>query len=804
MMTGLIPEKQFSRKSFVKGGGVLLVGLSLAGTAGKAQAAGNFDPFASPGPADPNSVDSFLAIHADNTASLNSGRINLGQQSTTGLMLIAAEELDMDFTQFRHIEFDTGGAHPSPNTGNTGGSTSISQGGPLIRRAAAEAKQALLALASTNLGVPVASLTVSKGVVSGGGKTVTYGQLVGDKLMNVRFATTTLNTGVAPAKDPSQYKLVGIARVPHYDIPEIVTGLHTYAANVRVPGMLHGRVVRPRGQGAYGDGINSVPLTVDTSSVAHIPNVKIVRVGNFLAVVAPKEFDAIQAASTLKVKWSDPPQIDPVGNLWAGMRKRDAAGQAPARIAALGPTTPGLAGQAASVDAAMASAAKTWGGTFKYPYQMHAPIGPNVSVADVTANSAIIYGHVKNGYGVTRSQVAAALNTAAQALGKAQTYDLSRVRVVYYEGSSSFGGGAAHVDNDECAAVCSLAVGAPVRVQWMRWDEHGYDNYGPATLWDVKGGIDANGKLVAWDATSTGMAAYAKTPTELQVGQPMSTPGNGPADTTYSGTQYDIPNRRITGKTVQVLNNYFKTSTLRAPNAPQTCFANEQVIDHLAYLAGQDPYQFRLNNISTAPLGTGVGTQTAGDKPGLWQWRDALTNVAKAANWQPKVANSVKQTGQIRKGRGIAMGGFANSQAANVADIEVDMKSGKITVKHAYVTVVAGLMAALNQAESNMTGALVMGVSRALYEQVTFDTGRVTSLDWVTYPLLRFKDHPAVTTVVVQRADLQSTGNGEPPTAAVAAAIANAFFDATGVRIYEAPMTPARVRATLKAAGVTA
>jgi CO/xanthine dehydrogenase Mo-binding subunit len=254
---------------------------------------------------------------------------------------------------------------------------------------------------------------------------------------------------------------------------------------------------------------------------------------------------------------------------------------------------------------------------------------------------------------------------------------------------------------------------------------------------------------------------------------------------------------------VNVLNGYFKTSTLRAPNAPQTTFANEQVIDQLAFLAGQDPYQFRLNNISTAAIGTGVGTQTANDKPGQWQWRDALTAVAKAANWQPRVANSVKQTGTIRTGRGIAIGGFANSQAANVAEIEVNIKTGKIVVKHAYTAVVAGLMAALNQAESNMTGALVMGVSRALNEQVVFDTGRVTSLDWVTYPLLRFKDHPAVTTVVAQRTDLQSTGNGEPPTAAVAASIANALFDATGVRIYEAPMTPARVRATLKAAGFT-
>jgi len=800
-MTGFMYEKEFSRKTFLKGGGALIAGISLAGTAGKASAAGAVNPFASPGPADPNAVDSFLTIHADNTASLNSGRINLGQQSTMGLMLIAAEELDMDISQFKHIEFDTGGATPSPNTGNTGGSSSISQGGPLVRMAAAQARQALNGLASAALGVPVASLSVSKGVVSGGGKTTTYGQLIGGKLFNVEYTGTTLNAGVAPAKPVSAYTQVGIARPQFYDIPSIVTGTKTYSANVRVPGMLHGRSVRPLGQGAYGTGTDPVPLSVDATSIAHIPDVQIVHVGNFLAVVAPLEYNAIQAAAQLKVAWSTPPTIDPVGNFFAGMRTRDAAGQVPAKIAALGPTTPGLP-QAASVGAAMASAAKTWSGTFKYPYQMHGPIGPNVSLADVTPTSAIIFGHVKDGYGTTRPKVVAALNQAAQTLGKAQSYTINNVRVVFVEAASSFGGGAAHVDNDECSAVCSLAVGKPVRLQWMRWDEHGWDNYSPATMWDVSGGIDVNGKLVAWNATATGMGSYAVTPTESMVGLPLGTPGSFSADTTYSGTQYDIPNRQITGKSVNLLNSYFKTSSLRAPAAPQTCFANEQVIDHLAYLANQDPYQFRLNNISSAPLGTGAGVATG--NPGQWQWRDALNAVAKAANWQPKVANSVKQTGDILTGRGIAMGGFASSQAANVADIQVNVKTGKILATHMYVAVVAGLMAAPAQAESNMMGALVQGTSRALWEEVTFDNQRVTSLDWVTYPILRFKDSPLVTTVVVQRTDLQSTGNGEPPTAAAAAAIANAFFDATGVRLYEVPMTPARVRAALKAANFTA
>ena len=424
------------------------------------------------------------------------------------------------------------------------------------------------------------------------------------------------------------------------------------------------------------------------------------------------------------------------------MRDFDSAGQAPARIAF----------QAGDVDSAMKTAAKTYSGTFMYHYQMHAPIGPNVAVADVTPTGAIIYTHVKDGYGTSRPKIAAVLQMP-----------VNQVRIVYYKGASSFGGGAQHVDTGESAAIMSKAVGKPVRVQYMRWDEHGWDNYGPATMWDVRGGVDASGKIVALDATSFGMASYTVTPAESMtssvtgIALPTGT-GNGPADTTYSGTQYDIPNRRIIGKTVPVLNHYFKVSTLRAPNAPQTCFANEQLIDHLAYLANMDPYQFRLNNISSAPLGTGAGATAAGQNPGQWQWRDALVGVGKAANWQPRVANSVKQTGDVVKGRGIAIGGFANSQAAVVAEIEVNKKTGKIVAKHMYVAQVAGLTVAPSLVNNQSDGSLIMGTSRALHEEVAFDKGRVTSLDWVTYPLLRFKDHPQTTTVVVQRTDLQPTG----------------------------------------------
>jgi nicotinate dehydrogenase subunit B len=321
----------------------------------------------------------------------------------------------------------------------------------------------------------------------------------------------------------------------------------------------------------------------------------------------------------------------------------------------------------------------------------------------------------------------------------------------------------------------------------MRWDEHGWDNYGPAIMADIRAAVDANGKIVAYEYTGFGMAAIGLDPTTQHVGTAVPTPGAGALDTVNSGTQYDIPNRRVIGKTVPLINNYFKTSTMRAPQAPQTVFASEQLIDELAYAAKLDPYEFRLKNISTTDQN---------------RWRDVLVGVAKLANWQPRVAASNLSDANVVRGRGIGLGSYASSQAGVVADIEVNKKTGKISVLHAYVTQVSGLGVSLEGLESQMMGSMMMGTSRTLFEGVAFNTKRVTGLDWVTYPILRFKDHPNITYTVTQRLDLPPTGAGEPPDAAIPAAIANAFFDATGVRIREAPMTPARVRAVLHAAGM--
>jgi CO/xanthine dehydrogenase Mo-binding subunit len=325
----------------------------------------------------------------------------------------------------------------------------------------------------------------------------------------------------------------------------------------------------------------------------------------------------------------------------------------------------------------------------------------------------------------------------------------------------------------------------------MRWDEHGWDNYGPAQLMDIRGGVDANGKIVAFEYTHFGIPGISQTlddPTRQQVGVPLPAPGLGPVDTTNSGTQYNIPNRRVIAKSLPLFNNYFKTSSLRAPQAPQTCFGSEQMIDELAYAAGMDPYEFRLKNITTADQN---------------QWRDVLVGVAKLAKWEPKVAASNLSKADVVHGRGIALGSFAGSQAGVVVDIEVNKKTGKITVKHVYQAASAGLAVSIGGIENQIVGGTTQILSRLLVEKYRYGKSRVTSTDFVTYPLLRFKDAPQVTPIVLQWSSNPLTaGVGEPVAVAPAAAVANAFFDATGVRLRTAPFTPARVRAALKAAGV--
>jgi nicotinate dehydrogenase subunit B len=785
-MTGLLHEKDFSRKTFVKGGGALIVGFSIAGSAlaGKASAAAPTQAGYNP---DATKIDSWITIGADNTVTLKTSQIEVGNGITTGFLQVLAEELSTDMSQMRYGMFnpssiDVVDTWLAVSSGGEGGSNAMSGTGPKIRNVGAIVYNALLNMASANLGVPVANLTVKGGVVSGGGRTVSYGQLVGGKLLNLSGGNNSLAPGVAPAKPMSAYTTVTKDPNPvvRIDIPAKVIGTYTYVQNIRLPGMLHGRMVRPRGQGAYPYNSN-VPVSVDATSIAHIPGAKVVQVNNFLGVVAPAEYDAIQAAAQLKVVWNTNPILPGTGNLWAHYRQLDAAGS----IAATVPTNKG------NVDQALASSAHTVSGSFAHHYQGHMPIGPSCALADVTATNATIWSNTQNVYGLVTDLVSVLSPLPA-----------NQIRVLFYEGAGSFGNGCVAFDTAESAAIMSKAVGAPVRLQMMRWDEHGWTHYGPAILYDMRAGVDASGNMTAYEATG-----FSQGGTSLYTGRELL--GNGPGSNTPtanalptsvngSGTVSENlspwmnvanTNYKLINKPINSTMGIFQSGPLRAPGAQQTTFADAQTMDMLAVAANMDPLAFRLQNMQTDSTDQ--------------RWSAVLQAAATAANWKPKVPGTNLGKGNIVTGRGIANSHHGGAYAAVVADISVNKKSGKITVTHMYAAQDSGFAVNPDLIYNQMIGNVIQGTSRALYEQVTFNKNQVTSIDWVTYPILRFADFPAVTHVLVQRLDQPSLGSGEPVTCPCVGAIANAFYDATGVRVHIAPLTPGRVRETLKAAGVS-
>jgi len=754
--TKLAASALFPRREFLKAGGALVIGFSmrgfLSGDALAAQgtaAAGTIARGAAAGPPDPKQIDTWLAIHADNTATVYVGYVELGQGSTTSLLQIAAEELDLDMGQVSTIRLDT---NITPNQGGTYSSSSIARGSPAIRTAAAEARQALLQLASKKLGAPVERLIVSKGVVTVGGmageaSSVTYGELVGDKPFSLAF------TGTAPLKPVTDYKVVGKSPTRN-DIPDKVSGKYVYLQHVRLPGMVHGRMVRPRGQGVYGAGAKIASL--DESSIAGIPGARVLRKSDFVGVVAESEWDAVRAAQQLKITWDMPATLPGSDGLYDAMRAEK--------------TTDRVVLERGDVTDALGRAVHVVSGNYRAPYQAHAGFGPNGALADVKADSALVICSTQDVY-ATRNTLAGVLGMPAQ-----------KVRVQYYEGSGTYGH-SCYDDVAQAAAILSQLAGKPVRLQFMRWDEHGWDNYGPAHVGEIRAAADADGKIVAyqydgwhhnWSAIETSAQLALGTPAaEWRLGAAQQV---NPSD---CGGMYDIPNVRLVNHQVPGL-KYLKAAWLRSPLDLSFSFASEQTIDELARLASMDAYAFRKHNITSD------------------RWMGVLDAVAQAAKWEPRPPASKVSDAKIAQGRGIGLGTHLTSFGGAVAEIEVNKDTGRVTVTHMYGAIDAGL--AVNPAfiENQISGQLVQTVSRMLKEEVTFNKTNVTSLDWNSYPILRFEECPEVTPIVVQRVDQKSTGAGEEVMAAAAGAIANAFFDATGVHMREFPLTSNRVLAALR------
>ena len=733
------------RRDFLKAGGAMVIGFALRDVL-DAQTRATVA-----GPPDARQIDTWLAIHADNTATVYVGFAELGQGASTALLQIAADELDLDMNQIKSVRLDT---NVTPNQGGTYSSASIARGGPQVRTAAAEARLALLRTASQRLDAPVESLTVSKGIVSAGGKRVTYGELIGDRRFDLPF------TGSAPVKKPSEYKVVG-ERVARRDFADKIKGTHVYMQHVRLDGMLHGRVVRPRGQRAYGVGARVV--SVDESSVRDIPGVRVLRRGDFIGIVAEREWDAVRAARQIKVAWETTSALPGNDKLYERMR----SASAPEEVVL----------ERGSVASALASAKHVVSFNAKAPYQAHAPFGPNCAVADVKPDSALVMCSTQDVY-ATRRTLSGLLKIPEK-----------NVRVQYYEGSGTYGH-SCYDDVAQAAAFMSQDAGRPVRVQFMRWDEHGWDNFGPAHVGEARAAADDGGKIVAyeyhgWQHGWSGTEASAQL-TGAPVGEFINAPAMGVqgVNRLTCGGQYTIANLKLVNHKLPVT-EYLKAGWLRSPLDLSFAFASEQAIDQLAFMLEIDPYEFRRRNIADE------------------RWLGVLDAAAKAANWTPKTAvNPAKRAaGKMVSGRGIGLGTHLQSWGGAVADLDVNVDTGQVAIKRLFGALDAGLVVNPAIVESQIRGQLVQTASRLLHEEVTFDASGVTSVDWRTYPILRFEECPEVTPVVVQRINERSLGAGEEVMAAAAAAIANAFFDATGVRMEQFPFTSARVLAALKRAG---
>ena len=751
------------------------------------------------GPPDPAAIDSYLAVHANNTASIYLGYVDLGQGGPTALCQVAADELDLDFTQVSIVRNDT---FMSTN-GFTAASRTAGIGGVETRVAAAEARRVLLGLASERLNAPVQELTVAKGVVSvkiAPQRSVTYGELLGDKPFNRKFEPVRFNqlgeamprTGadIAPLKPSSEYRIVG-TRVPRPDMLDKVRGTYEYMQHVRVPGMLHGRVVWPQGQVA---GAVSPPKVVgiDESSIKDIPGVRIVRRQNFVGVVAEREWDAVRASRQLKVTWEAFPAVLPghegIHDSFRQATTRDIvvfnSGDANAAF-----NQPGLR---------VASA------TYRGPYEAHGTMAPNCALADIKADSATVMSSSQSLFQIR--------DTVAQLTG----VPADKVRVQYYPGSNTYGL-SCYTDVAEAAAIMSKEIGKPVRVQLSRQDEFGWDNYGPAHLADMRGAVDANGKLVAfeyqaWGYDGNGVGTASRL---LALGVPQgggrgsaggaaAGPGGGASGVAQGGNlvgglyqirisqndMYDVPSRRLIEHRLDG-RGYLKLGPLRAPLDPPYFFAQEGMIDELAHLAKLDPWEFRKRNISNP------------------RWLGVLEAAANAAKWTPRVAASNVSSARVVTGRGIAVGthhlhpnqGDRVTFAAAVVEVEVNKDNGRVIAKHVYGAMDCGLAINPGIVESQIVGMSVHGTSLALKEELQFSQTNVTSLDWNSYQTLRCGEAPDVTPIVVQRLNEKSTGAGEEVLPAVVGAIGNAFFDATGVRLRQFPLTPRRVLAALKSAG---
>jgi len=754
---------QINRRNLLVGAGALTVSVLLPGV--KAQA---FVPTAGVSlrpPLDPRRLASYISVNSDGTVTAWFGKPDMGQGTDVGVAQMVAEELDIRVERVK-VEFSD--TTRSLNQGGASSSVGVSQGGRALANAAAEARLVLIELASKHLGAPVPDLTINDGVISiknDPDKNVSFGELIGGRWFDnevewngIKGNALDLKSIRGKRKDPSEYKVYGTTP-PRRDVPVIVLATEDYVVDVKVPGMLHGRTILPPVAG-------SVPVKIDQYSVKHIPGVQIVHQNGFLGIVAPREWDAVKAARELKVTWSDvkAPFFDHK-DLYKHIRS--------APVIKNG----GLKSNSdpAKMAEAFKGAAKVIEATYEYPFQSHACMGPGCAVVDYQPNgvSRVWTGSQKPHYAT--DGVAAVLGVKPE-----------NMQGTWVRGPGSYGRGDAG-DAANAAAILSKAVGKPVRYQAQRHEAHGWDPKGPASVHTVKAGLDNTGKVIAWSFNSKGfdrlnVASNESKPRDNLFSQLAGVKPQPSLEYGSPQESYRFPAKSLTWELIAPMlesGSPLRTSHLRDPLGPDIHFASESFIDEVAFASGMDPVEFRLQNL------------------GNERDRDLIKALAEKAGWEKHTAARKQRRGDVAIGHGVAYAVRATTRVAIFAEVEVNLKTGKVWGKRFVVSHDCGIVINPDLLKLTIEGNITQGLSRALMEETTFDKNNVTSTDWESYPILDMMERPqSVEIVLINRKNLAPTGAGEGSMRPVTAAVGNAIYDATGIRLRQAPFTPERLRAS--------
>ena len=757
-----------SRRDFLKSCGAMIVTFSsVSGGLLSQQGPGPFGTH--PSHIDPDRLDSWLAVGNDGVITAYTGKCDFGQGLLTAQSQLVAEELCVRLARVKLIQCDTS---ICPDQGTTSGSqsTPTNFNSENLALAAATAREALLNLAAKKLGEPVENLTTADGVIAGkSGRHISYEDLIGNKHFDLPL------NAKAKRKSVAEWTVLG-KPIPSLDRTALMTGQFEFVHSVRVPGMLHGRVVRPPEMGA-------TLAHVDEQSVRNVPGlVKVVVRKDFVGVVAETQYQAALAARQVEVQWNPGPVLPPQKDFFDHLQKQ------PARDTSIVDSR--------DVEAQLAGAATVIRARYTYPYQMHGSIGPSCAVADVTPQSATLWSATQSAY-PTRSIIAKLLNIP-----------IDKVRVIYVRGSGCYGlNGADAVSFD--AAILSQAVGKPVRLQFSRQDEMMWENLGSACAIQLRAGLSHEGRVIAWDREDW-VASLGNRPgydqpgnviTGMLLGYEPELPkpvSAKPPTGKFSNRSNTVPSyfagciagtcggdgtiRSERALTHNVRSPFF-TGPLRSPLRIQNTFANECFMDELCAHTKADPVAFRLLHLQN-PRVIGV-----------------LNAAARAAKWDTRFSPKTTLSGDgTASGRGIACVAYEgnNGYSALVAEVDVDAETGAVRPTRFVVALDCGPISNPDGLRNQIEGGILQGMSRALVEEVTWDNKRITSVDWETYSSLHLDyEMPMIETVFVTPPDVPATGAGETAITVIPAAIGNAIFDATGARLREVPFTPQRVKAAL-------